>query len=402
MIIKNDTSKVIKRWVYRLDGLNLEKTKVDGEDGDEELVPTLQPPKLIVSEETEDSKRTYTQFSGYPELYRYIKNHRKEFGVPPSLYEVCPYYMKMHFDIDLPTTDLDMEVVRNKEEVILLPILIAFRDTLEKHLPGKFTDKLFVDTLVITQSHTVEKISYHVVQDTFFMTNIECKMLYRDTKALLEKRSQKLQADSIDHSVYGNNQNFRVYGCCKRNKRNSKEVYTGPALQIGSESYTHQRLTDRLSIPGCLAPLNMKILAASLISNIITSMRLALPVFEKLQPERVLLMKSKAKGKPVEKLEMEAFKIFSSHPLSKSQDGSPAFELSYALTGGIVVINRIKPSHCSLCERVHDEENNYLKIEMNNDVHYYCRRAQDNSPKKGKKSAAKMDHEYVGTVTCEE
>lgn len=87
--------------------------------------------------------------------------------------------------------------------------------------------------------------------------------------------------------------------------------------------------------------------------------------------------------------------IFNKHALSKAEDGSPAFEMSYGLTGGIIIFNRVKSSFCSLCERVHDEENIFLKIEMNNDIHYYCRRAQEEKSKK-KKTV------YIGNLTSSE
>lgn len=391
MIIKADPAKITKRWVYKLDALGLEKTKVDCGEG-EELVPTIQPPKLIVSEETEDKARTYAVFSGYPELYRYINNHRKEMGGDPSLYEVCPHYMKMHFDIDLQVSGVDPEIVENKDKVILYPILVAFKDVLEKHFPGRFTDRVFVDSLVITESHTSEKISYHIIQDGFFMTSKECKYLYTETKDLLVKRSHELQADRIDHAVYGSNQNFRVYGCCKKNKKNVKSGYTGPDLVFGQERYSHQHLVNRLRTKyDTESPINMRILGASLISNIITSMRLNVPTFEKIMDIKQQLG-NKTHSRKLDATDNTVYDIFNNHALSRANDGSPAFEMSYGLSGGITILNRIKSSFCSLCDRVHDEENIFLKIEMNNDIHYYCRRAQDEKQKK-KKTA------YIGNLT---
>jgi len=386
MIIKTDLGKVTKRWVYKLDLLGLEKSKVGCNEGEDEVVPTVQPPKLIISEETETKTRTYALFSGYPELFRYITNHKREHSVPPSLYEVCPYYMKMHFDIDLSTEGLDEEIIKCRDKVILYPILVAFKDVLETNFPGKFTDTIFVDSLVITESHTLDKISYHIVQDNYFLTNLECKILYEQTKALLVKRSQKLQAESIDPSVYKTNQSFRVFMCCKKNKKNIKKAYSGPELEFGTEAYSRNRLIERLRNKyekiECVTPIEMKVLAASLISNIITSSRLSMSSQSPAIARHVSSSASRT-SRPIDPRDVNAFGMFCKHPLGQSADGSNAFELSYALSGGIIVLNRVKSSRCSLCNRVHDEENVYLKIEMNNDIHYCCRRAQEENPKKG-------------------
>lgn len=371
MIIKNDPRIVTKRWLGKLEALGLEKLKLT----EDETVPTLQPPKLIIAEESEERYHTYSLFSSYAELYRYINHYRKEHGTVPSLYEVCPYYMKMHFDIDLPTKDIDMDIVRNKEAIILHPILISFKDVLESHFPGKFCDKGFVDSLIITQSHTAEKISYHIVFDNYFFTNTECKIMYMQTKDLLTKNRQLLQSSCIDPSVYKSNQTFRIYGCCKKNKRNVKGGYEGPDLEFGSERYSHKRLENRLrnkyEQTETTTPINMKVLAASLLSNIITSIRLAFP------ETNVEKHVTRSEFKKISTTDTTVYDLFLRHPLSRSANGDPAFEISCALTGGILVLNRKAPSECSLCKRVHDEENIYLKIEMNNDVFYYCRRAQD-------------------------
>jgi hypothetical protein len=371
MIIKTDQKIVTKRWLNKLEALGLEKLKLT----DDELVPVLQPPKLIIAEESEGKYLTYSLFSSYAELYRYINCYRKETGSSPSLYEVCPHYMKMHFDIDLPTKDLDMEIVRAKERIILHPILLSFKDVLEKHFPGKFCDKTFVDSLVITQSHTAEKISYHLVLDNYFFTNTECKIMYMETKDHLIKSHHLLQSSCIDQSVYKSNQNFRVYGCCKKNKRNVKGGYEGPDLEFGLEKYSHQRLVNRLrnkyEQEETTTPINMKILAASLLSNVITSIRLTFP------ETNVEKYVTRSEFKKITTSDTSMFDVFLRHPLSRSANGDPAFEISCSLTGGILVLNRVSPSECSLCKRIHDEENIYLKTEMNNDVFYYCRRAQD-------------------------
>jgi len=67
MIIKPDLYATNKRWVYKLDGLGLDKIKVtsdetnETDDGEQhnEIIPALQPPKLIISEEIDGKSRLY-------------------------------------------------------------------------------------------------------------------------------------------------------------------------------------------------------------------------------------------------------------------------------------------------------------------------------------------------------
>lgn len=394
MIIKQDHSNIQKRWVYKLDALGLEKLKVSSENDSQEIVPVIQPPKLIISEESEDKTRKYSTFNGYPELYRYIAYCRSVHGHPPSLYEVCPYYMKMHFDIDLCVEGIEKSVIDNKEISILYPILVAYKDVLNSLYDNLFTDKHFVDTLVITQSHTTDKISYHIIQDCYFMTNQECKEIYNQTKSLLHKRNYTLQGNCIDASVYKPNQNFRIYGCCKKNKKNLKSGYVGPKLMFGDFGYTHDHLICRLKTKyeheECITPINLKVLAASLLSNIVTCTRLTLDSPNSSVPfsDKAILKSSTRK---IDHEDNMACEMFFKTPNSRTSDGEIAFSPSGAITGRIVTLSRIKPSHCSLCDRVHDEENIFLRTEMNNDVFYYCRRALDDKKK--------VTCLYIGNIT---
>lgn len=384
MILPKGPYDVNKRWVYKLDALGLEKSKPMSNDDAQEIVPIIQPPKLIISEESEDKTRKYAVFSGYPELYRYVGRYKNVNGHPPSLYEVCPYYMKMHFDIDMSTNGLDENINQNKETMVLYPILVAFKDVLNNKFNNMFGDREFVETLTITQSHTPDKISYHIVQYSYFMSNWECRELYDDTKKLLQDRKYDIQAECIDSSVYNPNQNFRILGCCKKNKNNKKSEYTGPKLVFGDYEYSHEKL---------ITPTSLKFLSATLLSNTITCTRLSL---ESSNQQYHSIQKKSLRGKSREadgedKLVCD---LFFRNNLSMTPSGEPAFSPSAAITGRILTFSRLKPSHCSLCERVHDEENIFLKTEINNDVFYYCRRANDN-----KKKSSRI---YIGNITSSE
>lgn len=397
MIIKQNHYVVNKRWVYKLDALGLEKSKPASNDDTQEIVPIIQPPKLIISEESEDKTRKYAVFSGYPELYRYVAYYKHVNGHPPSLYEVCPYYMKMHFDIDMSTEELDEDIVQNKEIKVLYPILVAFKDVLNNKFNNIFGDRNFVETIIITQSHTLDKISYHIIQDSYFMSNWECRELYEETKKLLQDRKYTIQAECIDSSVYKPNQNFRIYGCCKKNKKNVKNEYTGPNLVFGEYEYSHanliKRLKNKYEIHECITPSSLKILSASLLSNTITCTRLSLDSVV-LQSQSTQKNSIRGKTRETNGEDKLVCDLFFKNSLSMTPTGEPAFSPSAAITGRILTFSRLRPSHCSLCDRVHDEENIFLKTEINNDVFYYCRRALDN-----KKKTNKI---YIGNITSSE
>ncbi len=48
-----------------------------------------------------------------------------------------------------------------------------------------------------------------------------------------------------------------------------------------------------------------------------------------------------------------------------------------SVSGGLVLLNRLRPSHCRLCQRSHEAENPYLRVSQSGNVYFYCRRAPE-------------------------
>lgn len=388
-----------KRWVFRLSELDLSPFKYSDELGEryeetgEEThsVYHLNTPNIILSEEMENGGRRFALFKNYMEVYRYSKNIRETTGEPSHLYEICPFFMKLHFDIDVNKDDIspamgDPESIFGGEfryHHILKPFLIAIMDVFERLFPSEFDEKTLFDNLLVFEAHKNTKISFHIVIDGYYLPCYECWFFFKEVVDDLRSRAEFV-SEVADHSVYKKNQSFRLLGSNKRNmgKRAVKEIYSGPSLRIRDREFSRQGMIEssflgeeikkELIIP--------RILPRSILSHTMGCVRITIPRADKIFDL----------GKPGNKIEdprnevsdeelvgiMKAFTISS---LSKTSDGKEAFKFGAITKGGIVCLRRQHKNFCKVCEREHENDNPFLTLSSTGDVYYNCRRAQESN-----------------------
>jgi hypothetical protein len=414
MIQRPKESFLNKRWVYGISKLELEPFKYPDEESecyDKETpnVGKLEAPNLIVSEELEMSGKTtrrYAVFENYVQVYRLCENIRSN-GATPHLYEICPYYMKIHFDIDLKLDSENASEVNemfeghNRYHYLLKPCLESIEEVFAGLFPLHYNPSEFIDNVLVFEAHRSSKISFHIVVDGFYLSCHETHSFYEKVKESMACKGCVSQASMVDFSVYKKNQAFRMFGSNKASmpsREGVKQVYNGPPLEIKTRTFSRERMyassfrneTDRRE-----GLRNLRILERSLLSHTLGNVRLSIPSSK---PDKGNNPPTKGKGglttesRSISDEELTGcLNIFFGHPCSKTEKGEKAFSYTkYVSRGGYICLIRDKPSHCPVCKKDHEAENAFLYRTPTGDVNFVCRRAQES--KKGGSSL------YIGQL----
>ncbi|MEB3208774.1 MAG: hypothetical protein VKK63_07640, partial [Synechococcus sp.] len=249
-----------KRWKFKLKELELGPFKFSDEVGKEydqgansEGVYEREIPNLIVAEEVPGGARKFALFKHYMEVYRYSKWIRETTGEPSHLYEICPYYMKIHFDIDVGRERV-LEYFDSPDKIfegefryhfILKPFLERILDVFEESFPQDFREEEVFKNLLVFEAHREDKISFHVVVDGYYLSCHDCFIFAKKTIEKLNTGAE-FAGSMADFSVYKKNQSFRLMGSNKLDmgRRAIKEIYSGPSLVIRGREFSRQGMIE--------------------------------------------------------------------------------------------------------------------------------------------------------------
>lgn len=406
MIRKPQESFLRKRWVYKLAELKLDPLKISDDaalkcSDDEAKVGNLVAPNIILSEELVGSGgRRYALFDNYVQVYR-LCEHVRSNGDIPHLYEICPYFMKIHFDIDVKRDFfVDTEISENEIDsmfrvsgddkkyfYILRPFLRSIEAVFERFFPDKFNKETIIKDLLVFEAHRPDKISFHIVLDGFYLSCHDCWFFYRAVVEDMVLGGNVLQSQMADFSVYKKNQSFRLFGSNKSTMSSPREgikrIYNGPSLDVGgnrtfskesmiSSSFRNEPRDERL--------VNLRILERSLLSHTMGSTRLSIA--------QTVAKEMNAKTRTTEKQEenvimdegeiAKILNVFFNSAVSKTDSGERSFRfLKYVNRGGLICLNRTKENYCRSCDKRHEAENAFLFCTPTGDVNFVCRRAQE-------------------------
>lgn len=401
MIVHPKRPFLTKRWVYRLSKLELEPFKFPDEEsknyeGDTPNVGNLVAPNIIVSEEIAGKDcRRYALFENYVQVFRFCEHLRSE-GQIPHLYEISPYFMKLHFDIDIKLGNGDqpeneMFEGQNRYYYVLRPCLESIDEVFSKLFPAYYDPEEIINNLLVFEAHRQDKISFHVVVDGYYLPCHENYIFFREVVENMAARGYVSQSAAVDFSVYKKNQSFRMFGSNKatmKTKEGVKQVYNGPPLEMGPgrifsrEGILQSCFRNETVVDDRLR--NLRILERSLLSNTLGNVRLTPPHSVKKQRLRDVGFSSNPRDN-VSMTDEDIKSIlttFSDHPSSKTEDGSRAFSFTkFVSRGGFLCLKRIKSSHCAVCDKDHGGENAFLYCSPTGDIKFVCRRAQES--KKG-------------------
>jgi len=180
----------------------------------------------------QDVDYLYGYFDSYVEFYEYYK----QFPVKDRcFYEIINFYQKPHFDIDIGYNkvknnyfldqDLSIEKFQEIAKLLIETIIKSCKITM---LPNELS--LEKDVLIYT-SHGYdhkkqqEKLSYHIILDNWsHFDNIEAKSFYDKVSRLTQCFLNGRYCEFLDEKVYSENQAFRLLGSHKVDDQRIKKL----------------------------------------------------------------------------------------------------------------------------------------------------------------------------------
>ena len=271
--------------------------------------------------------------------YAYFRNHvdfaTKTRKLPKNFHEVVIGRQKPRFDFDKAKTreELDKAV----EEVCLAAMKIV---PLVK--PENF---IYFTSHRIDNPKLLDKYSAHlVINDYYYRNHVQNRELFN----LVSKEISPESLAILDGGVYSSVQCFRMLGNSKLGETRPKK-YEKLVLQGQEYAFTtkYERMYD------------MELLRASLLGQVEGC---------SLLPD--LVDESRPEGH--EDLEDEVVREVMKFCRGKIRD-FPFRKRS--VEGNMIMLQRVHPSFCPGCKRIHENENPYIKINVI-DIYFVCRRGR--------------------------
>lgn len=313
--------------------------------------------KLLVCRQEE--YRNFKVFNTYPSFFRYQSSFLE---VKRVFYEVIlgEFAQKPHFDIDLsgessPESPGESEIYQ--PHYLVQALILAISKTLSEMEVVLDIER---DVLIFT-SHGPSKKSYHVVIANYCHSgNLEAEAFYR---RVVEKLAHP-RVDAIDHAVYSSVQQFRMLGSQKY-ESNRPKIFR-PTFEFDDRIYTH-KLHEK---PRNSEHHDYLVFEQSLVGNVsrCKTLRSLLPQLPAYDFSRSSLDLTEETVKTVLTMISSDFRFSS-------------------VQGGMILLKRIRPSFCIICQRQHEHENPFLTV-SNNQVYFHCRRS------------SKQESLTIGTVSA--
>lgn len=282
----------------------------------------------------------YSSFSSPISLYKYIMNFNEQERCFDEV--ISDSQQKVRFDIDIEKEN--EEDTRDLDDILKV-VIDSLLSSLFKIIPDLKLERIFYFS-----SHGETKRSVHIVLPDYHTSNcIEAKELcLMSVKNMPSRYSQ-----FIDSGIYSDNHSLRIMNCCKLNSNRVKRFnrsfyYMGEKIIFNNEDMKNEHGDYSENT----------IFINSLISIITDSKRVNITV--NLNKN----IKRKNISNPIVSQCLE---------LAKNILG-PEFTYEYEDTvGSIIVLKRIAPSFCRICNRVHESQHPFLLYQEAN-LYFNCRR----------------------------
>lgn len=315
--------------------------------------------------------RMFAAFNSYLDFIHYVKKIPKDrwFFFEVILGEQA---QKLYFDIDINVKDV-------KEDID------AFTNKLITNLVGRILDTYWQrniqlkinENILIFSSHSDKKRSFHVIIDGYAVLN------NRENEILASEVLDGFPDDYlkfIDISMYSAKQQLRLYQSQKPGSGRPKifvdKWYYGH--QLIEYAYPHLHVPDELTRESLKFTMLFKASCVTVIDNC--------QIIAVLNEEPINIYTDEHTGEPRLWSENGAF--------DDMDDTEITYEIIRAITervdsklfliykldktmGSLIILKRKKSAYCTLCERVHDSENAFLRINKRGKVYFYCRRNEE-------------------------
>ena len=322
--------------------------------------------KSLVVQFTIDKKRLFTNFVTIKDFLTYEAQFPNAYR---GFYETIlgQNGQKPHFDIDVDLRDEHTKKYLSEHPDLTVDQVMM--DLMEKIIDGigvvfqKIGVVLDLTTdLLLFSSHGKTKRSYHVVVDNYYHTD------HLEAGALCKLVLNQLPKDYhrwLDYRVYSKLQQFRMEG--------SQKIGSGrPKILNLVWDYHGQKVVYRTrdTIVNDYH-LRQLIFEASLVSR---------PRGAKLESLLEMVPEMTKKAHQIEGLWLteqdgsNVLQLLADEAGVSTTDSRFPYKLSQ-VTGGLVLLKRIRPSYCRVCNREHENENPYMVVVGRyKDVYFNCRR----------------------------
>lgn len=208
---------------------------------------------------------------------------------------------------------------------------------------------LFKDTnILIFNSSSNEKKSFHIILDGFFVLNCrENREFFNQVVKLIPRDYLKY----VDQTMFKSYQNFRLFMSTKVGK-NRWKIFDSNLSKWNPEKNLNNY--DMLR----------KIFFASLVGNVDNC---------KLISFGTSTIDAALNYDPIFLNEDEKNKVLE---LIQNMENANCFKISSSKSS-LIILRRISSSYCRVCERKHDSENPYVYVYKNGDVIFDCRRNEE-------------------------
>jgi hypothetical protein len=343
--------------VHIIDGVRWYPFLVEKEGRPEHLVlfsQKLKNVRQLYVRMTNNGYKSFASFSSPISLYNYIKRRPLRLRCFDEI--VADSYQKVRFDIDIEYKEEGGKDTSTENKTLMMTRKKRILDELIQNVTDHLITSMFniipdlrPERIMYFSSHGEDKRSVHLVFPDYHTSCCEeARELYRQVARFIPK--QYLQY--IDHGIYGDNKSLRIMDCCKwgsdRFKQlNDRFVLSGVEVKYeGAQPDTSNVrfisslvsfITDSKCLPNLLSPTSKQKIKRELLPGGIVSLCI----------ERAKTVLSTDYTFEYEKVE-----------------------------GNVIVLKRIAPSYCKLCNRIHESQHPYLLL-YDADLYFNCRRCSD-------------------------
>lgn len=296
-----------------------------------------------------DNKHLFTYFTDYLKFIEY------ELNIHPdrrSFFEIIFGHLpqKPHFDLDIDNSNGQY----TEEEIlgVFIPALI-------KVFSQYKVDINLSQDILIYSSHGKTKLSFHIIVDNHcHNSSEEAKALYY---LVLDQLPEKYRM-CVDPNVYSSIQQFRMLGSQKEKSGRVKIFHEKWKYQGEEIIYQYKENNEKLK-----PYLQFQASLVSLISHC-----LYLPIFE--HPAINKSSNLSYENVTINSDEMQEVLHLFCRKMDYDLDNNFPFNI-IEVKESIILFQRIIPTECPICKRIHEHENPYLLVTPNKDIFFDCRRA---------------------------
>jgi len=300
----------------------------------------------------DDPYRSFSLFNNHVDyMNMFITVKKEESCFHEVMYKNCR--IKMYFDIDISGDEIG-RFIKEKDN-----FFDTFIDTLIKIYKNIYDIDLNIENdLIWLSSSRADKISFHLIIDNYALgNNQEASELF---KLIRNETLMDTYIPWFDQGIYTTNKSLRMLGCTKHGISSSFSLYD---VTYKGKEIKGFRIINRVDLA--------KALEKSLVT-VIHHCKLLKSIVPEKKPKQFV---------EVEISEEDVSKIMD---LMATMGQCEVDKLPYSILkieSSQIILRRLRPSYCQMCSKVHDKENPYIFLVVDDfmyKVYFNCRRNQKN------------------------